>query len=273
MKNNKFYLILIILTVSSCGTRDNTELLQFNQQLTLLSEETSLVIGSVTVLSDINRAESIAEHNPEQLESIILQRNGTYSLTGDTTARHYALLNSFSTLEKSTNALLYYSLLLAELTDESDITIEISDILQPFLGDFAAAFAVLFYQGSIEKSSTATQTIMQGADSSVEDVSSNIAMSLHSTANSVQATYSLMAARRQRSIITEGYPIELIEELLELNNTTVEILARLELLNRAWSLVPDIHRELASSISDNSISATVKILGSMLLDLREEEEF
>ncbi len=271
MKQYKIYLILILLTVG-CATRDNTEFRQFSEQITLLSEETSLVLQSVVTLSELNRSEAIAEQNPELLEATILQRTGTYSLTGDTTVMHFALLNLISSSTSSTDALLYYALLLEELTNQSDFTIATSDLLNPYLGNFASVISVFVHQGKIEKSTAVTQTMMHLADSTVSDVSNNIAVSLQVTANSVQAIYVLMSARRQREIITEGYPIELVEELLQLNSASVEILSRLELLNKAWKILPGIHRELASTLSENSTSATLKILGTMLLDLREEQE-
>lgn len=271
MKRYKIYLILTLLTVG-CATRDNTEFHQFSEQIALLSEETSLVLQSAVTLSELNRSEAIAEQNPELLEAVVLQRTGTYSLTGDTADMHFALLNLISSSTSSANALLYYALLLGELTNQSDFTVATSNLLNPYLGNFAPVISVLVHQGKIEKSTTETQATMHLADSTVSNVSNNIAVSLQVTANSVQAVYALMSARRQREIITEGYPIELVDELLQLNSTSVEILSRLELLNRAWKILPGIHRELASSLSENSTSATLKILGTMLLDLREEQE-
>lgn len=271
MKRYKIYLILILLTVG-CATRDNTEFHQFSEQIAFLSEETSLVLQSAVILSELNRSEAIAEQNPELLEAAVLQRTGTYSLTGDTTIMHFALLNSISSSISLANTLLNYALLLEELTDVSDFTIATSDLLNPYLGNFAPVISVLVHQGKIEKSTTETQSMMQSADSTVSDVSNNIAASMQVTANSVQAIYALMSARRQREIIAEGYPIELVDELLQLNSASVEILSRLELINSLWKTLPTIHRELVSSLSENSTSATLKILGTTLLDLREESE-
>lgn len=271
MKHYKIYLILIALTVG-CATQDSTNFQQFSEQIALLSEETSLVLETAVVLSELNRAEAIAEQNPELLETIILQRNGTYGLTGDTSEMHFALLNLSRSSENSANTLLYYSLLLSELTNEPDLTIELNDILIQFLGDFAPLITVLVHQGKIEKSAIAIQSMMIEADSAVVNVSKNLATSLQVTANSVQAIYALMAARRQRVILTEGYPIELVDELLQINTTSVEILSKLELLNHAWKVVPSVHRELTSTLTNCSTPATLTLLGTMLLDLREDTE-
>lgn len=271
MKHCKIYLILFLLTVG-CATRDNTNFQQFSEQIDLLSEETSLVLESAVILSELNRSEAIAEQNPELLETIVLQRHDTYLLTGDTSGMHYALVNLATSSENSANTLLYYSLLLTELTNKPDLSLELDDFLRQFLGDFTQVITVLVQQGKIEKSAAVIHSMMLEADSTVFNTSNNLATSLHVTANSVQAIYALMAARRQREIITEGYPIELVNELLQINNTAVEILSKLELLNSAWKIVPGIHRELTSTLSDNSTSATLTVLASMLDDLREGSE-
>lgn len=274
MRNAKKTLFFAILPVVVCGcaTGNNTDFRLFNIQTAVLARETASILESARLLAEMNLVETIADGDGELLENLILQRENVFTLSTDSTSTSAALEKSGKSVNEAALAINIYSLLLVEATESQEIAFEINAAAEPHTGILSSAIAVLVEHGTVEHDAERTRQAMRTASPAIESISEAMAELTGATANAVQAIYADMAARRQREIVTTGYPAESVNELVELNRHVTALLGDLQIIHDAWLTVPAIHNELMGSLTETSISATLRILAGRMNEIREESQ-
>ncbi|MCD4707285.1 MAG: hypothetical protein K8S62_06070 [Candidatus Sabulitectum sp.] len=264
---------ILPVIVSGCATRSNTDFRLFHTQTVILAEETVATMESAQLLAEMNLVETIVDdNNGELLENLVLQREGAFTLTMDSTSISAVLEKSGRSVDEAALAINIYSLLLTEVTESQNIAFEINAAAGPHKGILSAAIAVLVEHGTIEHDAERTCQAMLTASPAIESISEAMAELTEATANSVQATYADMAARRQRKIVSNGYTCKVVMELVELNRHVTALLGDLQIIHDAWLTVPAIHDELKNSLTETSISATLRILAGRMNEIREESQ-
>jgi len=273
MRNTRetLFISILLITASGCATRDNSDFQQFHIQSTILAEETAAKLGSVREIVEINLVEAIAEGNAQLLEDLVLQHESTFVLASDSTSISAGLARAHREVEETAFALGLYSLLLTEITESQSIAYELNSLTVPGADLLTALIATLVEHGTTEHDARKAGSAMNAASPAVESISEAMAEQTEAWANAVQAAYSDMSARRQRIITDDGYPAEAVIELLELNRQVTALLGEIEIIHDAWLIIPAIHSELISSLTDTSVSATLRILAERMNQLREEE--
>lgn len=264
------FISILLITASGCATRDNSDFQQFHIQSTILAGETAANLESVREIVEINLVEAIAEGNGELLEDLLLQRESIYVLTSNSTTISAGLARAAIEVEEAAFALGIYSLLLTEATESQSIAYELNSTM-PGADLLTALITTLVEHGAIEHDARKTADAMQAASPAIESLSEAMAEQTEAWANAVQAAYSDMSARRQRIIIDDGYPAEAVMELLELNRQVTVLLGEMKTICDSWLTVPVIHNELIKSLTETSISATLRILAERMNEIREEE--
>ncbi len=264
------FIAILLIAVSGCATRDNTDFQLFHTQTAILAEETAVTLESAQLLAEMNMVETIADGDGELLESLVLQRKNAFTLSTDSTSISAVIAGAENEVNEAALAISVYTLLLAEITESRDTAFEINTAAGPYRGVLSAAIAVLVEHGTIERDAEKTRQAMLTASPAIESISAAMAEITEATANSVQATYADMAARRQREITTTGYPGESVNELVELNRHATLLLGNLKTIHDAWLSVPAIHDELMSSLTESSISVTLRILAERMIEIREK---
>ncbi len=273
MRNTRetLFISILLITASGCATRDNSDFQQFHIQSTILAEETAAKLGSVREIVEINLVEAIAEGNAQLLEDLVLQHESTFVLASDSISISAGLARAHREVEETAFALGLYSLLLTEITESQSIAYELNSLTVPGADLLTALIATLVEHGTTEYDARKAGCAMNAASPAVESISEAMAEQTEAWANAVQAAYSDMSARRQRIITGDGYPAEAVIELLELNRQVTALLGEIEIIHDAWLIIPAIHNELISSLTDTSVSATLRILAERMNQLREEE--
>ncbi|MCK5842952.1 MAG: hypothetical protein KAH31_12330, partial [Candidatus Sabulitectum sp.] len=251
--------------------RDNSDFQQFHIQSTILAEETAANLESVRKIVETNFVEAIAEGNGELLEDLVLQRESTFVLASDSTTISAGLARAAREVEETAFAIDIYSLLLAETTESQSIAYELNSLTMPGADLLTALIATLVEHGTIEHDAEKACISMKAASPAIESISQAMAEQTEAWANAVQAAYSDMSARRQRIIIDDGYPQEAVIELLELNLQVTVLLGEIEIIHDGWLTIPAIHNELINSLTETSISTTLRILAERMDQIREEE--
>ncbi len=273
MRNTRetLFISILLITASGCATRDNSDFQQFHIQSTILAEETAAKLGSVREIVEINLVEAIAEGNAQLLEDLVLQHESTFVLASDSISISAGLARAHREVEETAFALGLYSLLLTEITESQSIAYELNSLTVPGADLLTALIATLVEHGTTEHDARKAGSAMNAASPAVESISEAMAEQTEAWANAVQAAYSDMSARRQRIITDDGYPAEAVIELLELNRQVTALLGEIEIIHDAWLIIPAIHNKLISSLTDTSVSATLRILAERMNQLREEE--
>lgn len=276
MRNAKTLISLSIMlaAVPGCATRDNADFQAFHTQTAILALETAATQESALFLAEMNLVEAISDGygDGELLEFLVLQRKDPFTLQTDSTSILSVLSRAKRELDEAAIAISLYSMLLAEISEKQVIALELSALAEPFAGVLSSAIAVLIEQGTVEHDAEKTLLAMQTAAPAVESLSEAMSALTLATANAVQATYTDMAARRQRNIIEEGYPEEAVMELVVLNRQVTILLRNLQAVHDSWITVPVIHTELMNSLTEASISSTLRILTERLSEIRGEEQ-
>lgn len=251
--NNSLSVVLLVITFAGCATRDNTDFMFFHIQTGLLAEETAETIESAIALEQSNQIEAISHGDYDLLEGVILKREETFSLRADSSTLLSALNTASATAELSCRSLSAYTLLLSELTASNDLAFALNSSLEPHFGVFASVIGILVEQGRLEYDSERIHQAMLDASPAVDSISTAMAALITGTANSVQASYADIAARIQRDLLTEGFPVEYVEELFLLNGVVSDLLGRLEALHYGWTVIPIIHDELMLSLEPRDL--------------------
>ncbi len=274
MKNAKKtqFIAILLLVVSGCATRDNTDFQLFHVQTTILVEETATAMESAQLFAEMNMVETIVEGDGELLENLVLEREDAFTLGTDSTSMVAGLFRAADKVDEAALTLITYSLLLAEITESNRIAFEQAALTELNSGILTAAIAVLVEHGTIEHDAERTVQAMQIASPAIETLSAAMAELTETTANTVQATYADMSVRRQREITEEGYPLEAVRELVALNQEATALLDNLNLLHNAWLSIPAVHTELMNSLTETSISATLRILSERMNEIRKEKQ-
>lgn len=265
------FISILLITASGCATRDNSDFQQFHIQSTILAGETAANLESVREIVEINLVEAIADGNGELLEDLLLQRESIFVLTSGSTTISAGLARAAIEVEETAFALGIYSLLLTEATESQSISYELNSLTMPGADLLTALITTLVEHGTIEHDAEKIDIAMIAASPAIESISEAMAEQTEAWANAVQAAYSDMSARRQRIIIDDGYPAEAVMELLELNRQVTALLGEMQTIRDSWLTVPVIHNELIKSLTETSISATLRILAERMNEIREEE--
>ncbi len=265
------FISILLITASGCATRDNSDFQQFHIQSTILAEETAANLESVREIVEMNLVEAIAEGNEELLEDLVLQRESIFVLTSDSTSISAGLARAAREVEETAFALGIYTLLLTETTESQSIAYEPNSLTMPGAELLTSLIATLVEQGTTELGAEKAGNAMNAASPAIESISEAMAEQTEAWANAVQAAYSDMSARRQRIITDDGYPEEAVIELMELNWQVTALLGEIETIHDAWLTIPAIHNELINSLTETSISATLRILAERMDEIREEE--
>ncbi|MCK5132780.1 MAG: hypothetical protein KAR40_11580 [Candidatus Sabulitectum sp.] len=268
---NKLRAVLILIAMAGCATRDNTDFQLFNIQTGVLAEETAVALESAQLLAETNLVEAINDGDRNLLENLVLQRENIFTLGTDSTSIAARLTEALSSADEAAGVMGIYTLLLAEMTESQNIAFKVNAAAGPRMGILTAAIAALVEHGTIEHDAERTGRAMQTASPAIDSISTAMAELTEAAANAVQATYADMAARRQMCIVTTGYPAEAVMELVTLNQQVTTLLHNLQVIHDAWLTIPSIHYELMSSLSETSISATLRILIERMNEIREEE--
>lgn len=275
MRNTKklqFVAILFMaVSVSGCATRDNSDFQIFYIQSTILTEETAATLESVKAIVEMNLVEAISQGNGELLEDLVLYRESTFVLASDSTTISAGLARAQSEVEETAFALGLYSLLLIETTESQSIAYELNSLTIPGAGLLTALIATLVEHGTTEHDAEKAANAMKAASPVIESISEVMAEQTEAWANVVQAAYADMSGRRQRIITDDGYPAEAVMDLLELNRHTAALLGEIETIHDAWLTIPAIHNELINSLTETSVSATLRILAERMDEIRKEE--
>ena len=259
------------MAVSGCATRDNSDFQLFYIQSTILTEETAATLESVKAIVEINLVEAVAEGNGELLEDLVLQRESTFVLASDSASISAGLARAEREVEETAFALGIYSLLLTETTQSQSIAYELNSLTMPGAGLRTALIATLVEHGTTEHDAEKAGNAMKAASPAIESISEAMAEQTEAWANAVQAAYADMSGRRQRIITEDEFPAEAVMDLLELNRHTAALLGEIETIHNAWLIIPAIHSELISSLTETSISTTLRILAERMDEIREEE--
>ncbi len=272
MRNKKIILLCAFLLTfySGCATRNNTDFKLFSVQTAILIEETAVSIGSARLLAELNIAEAITEGNAQLLEASILQREDPFTLKTDSLLITSGLAAAENELNDAGHAIADYSMLLDEITRPGTTLFQLTPSALPNTSLLAAAIAVLVEQGKVEHDAEIISTAMLAAAPSMESISLSMAELTQAVANTVQASYADMAARRQMNIIMQNNSLENVEELFILNRQATTLLGKLELLHESWQNIPAVHEELRSSLSEATVSVTLRVLAERMNEIREE---
>ncbi len=271
-KINILLFVFLLSVFSGCATRDNADFDLFYTQVSILSEETSISIQQAQLFAELNMVEAISNGDSDLLESIVLKRTGTFVLTTDSTSIYSKLIQAEAQFSETTLLLRLYALFLAEITnyDQLDFDLFPSDVPEKQL--LRAVIVSLTEFGVTEFDAKKVSLTMDEASDEILLISTSAAELIEATANAVQATYFDIATRRQIDIVTHGNPVELVEDLVFINNQTTTLLANLKILHDSWLEIPAIHAELNNSLSEETVSMTLRILIERMLLLREEEQ-
>ncbi len=264
--------VLILVLVAGCAIRDNTDLSNFHTQTGLLADETVNALEIAESFSHINMIEAIVDGEDELLEKLILKRESSFFMTTDSTSLSAELHRAGNAVSFTAASLSSYTTILWQLSEGNNLSLCVNSSTEPISGLFASVLIALVEQGRIEKNTGRMQQAMDEASPVIEELARAMADICVAAANSVQGCYADMSARRQRNIVNQGYLLESVEELSMLNSEVVELLAELEILHNGWLSVPLIHKELMLSLSDNSTSASLKILINRIDEIRKENE-
>jgi|GEM_PF-2141880 len=272
MRNNRETLtaVFLVLCAAGCATRDNTEFQLFHTQTRILADGTAAAFESALLFSRQNLVEAIADGNIDLLENMILQREGVFTLSGDPATIPAGLSLAQRAVREAGSTIAEYTMLLAAITDSTNIAFSIGNAGQPYTGVFASVTAVLVEHGRIEHDSRRVLAAMQTASPQIDSLSSAMAELNVASANAVQAAYADMAARRQRAIAYSGGSPEAVRELIALNTEASSLLDELSALRDVWLLVPAVHSELMSSLVSVSSSSTLRVLTMRLIDINRK---
>ena len=255
---------------TGCATRDNTDFQLFTVQTAILVEETNFTIRSAHLLAELNLMEAIADGNSLLLEHSILQRNGPFMLRADSLSIVSGLITAESKSKEAMHAFADYTLLLAEITRPEGAGIQLNSISSSETALLAGAIAALVEQGTAERDAETLNTAMMAAAPAVDSICLSMAAVTQCVANTVQASYADMAARRQMNITVNDSSLENVEELFVLNREVTTLLRNLEMLQESWLSIPAIHEELRTSLSEASVSVTLRVLAERMNEIRED---
>ncbi len=272
MRNKKTLLLCTFLFIiyTGCATRDNTEFQFFSVQTAILIEETASSIGSARLLAELNLIEAIADGNTQLLQYSLLQREGPFTLKTDSLLITSSLAAAEIDFNDAGHAIADYSMLLDEITRPGSSLFQIFPTASANTSLLAAAIAVLVEQGKGEHDAETISTAMLAAAPSMESISLSMTELTEAVANTVQASYADMAARRQMNITMQNNSLENVEELFILNRQATTLLRKLKLLHESWQNIPAVHEELRSSLSEASVSVTLRVLAERMNEIREE---
>ena len=272
MRNKKMILLCAFLFIfySGCATRDNTDFHLFTVQTAILIDETAASFESARLLAELNISEAIADGNTELLEYYILQREGPFTLKTDSLSLTSGLIDAENDLANTGHAIADYSILLDEISRSESTLFQLIPTSSPNTSLLAAAIAVLVEQGKTEHDAEIISTSMLAAAPAMESISFSMAELTQAVANTVQASYADMVARRQMNIIMQNNSLENIEEIFTLNRQATSLLGKLELLNESWKSIPAVHEELRSSLFEASVSVSLRVLAERMNEIREE---
>lgn len=255
---------LLTLALTGCSTREGTDFALFHQQTELLGSASVSAIEAAIELSVMADLERISRY-PEEVETIILHRQGDFSMKMDSSTVTAALVSARYALQSSSAALDEYSLLLETLSGNSDTpALSPGD---PLSGPASLLIGSLVAMGRVRKDNESMISAMGSVSGSLDSIATASAEIIRLAAVSLQSSYDNLAGTRSRSLITlEGGRGD-IEEILVLNEHILELLGTMEILHGAWLDLPGVHEELKATLEKPGFSISLRIMAEKLKDL------